>query len=98
MERKKREDYAWVKRFCVICQKEIPTDRRKDAVTCSPPCQKIRVGWVRAQADKEFCRYCRKPSTAEQRASFQRWKKWEKQQNAEAEMDLHGEDEAAILS
>ena len=59
-----------VERFCVMCKKPIPIERKWDAVTCSKECSKLRKDYGRSRRDQEFCRYCNKPSTPEQRVLF----------------------------
>lgn len=62
----------------MICQREIPDTRKRDAVTCTPACSKLRKDYIRSCYDRTHCRYCAKPSTHEQRESYKLWKKWEK--------------------
>lgn len=78
----RKDDFTKVKRFCVMCQREIPHERRRDAVTCGKECQRGRMNYIRSRHDQEFCRYCSKPSTPEQRQSYMLWKKMDKQQRA----------------
>jgi len=64
---------------CVMCPNEIPADRRKHkAVTCSPICAEMWEKKRRERQDSRECRFCRKPSTPEQRAAYQRFTRLEK--------------------
>lgn len=74
----RRDDFRGVKRFCVMCRREIPADRKWDAVTCSPECTKDRKNYGRSRKDQVECRYCFRPSTPEDRARYQAWRRWEK--------------------
>jgi hypothetical protein len=58
-----------------MCSKEIPAERKWDAVTCSPDCTKARKNYGRSRKDQAECRYCNKPSTPEDRALYGMWKK-----------------------
>lgn len=74
-----RNSYAEVDFRCVVCTNPIPADRLKyGAITCSPEHGKIREAAIRAGKDTKECRYCRKPSTPEDRAAYQRFRKFEK--------------------
>ena len=70
--------FLGVKRFCVMCQKEIPADRKWDSVTCGPVCSKSRKDYGRSRRDQVECRYCLKPSTPEERTRYHAWRMWEK--------------------
>ena len=70
--------YRDVTRHCVMCGKDIPAERKWDAVTCSPECTKARKNYGRSRRDQNFCRYCNRPSTPEERTLFAMWKKWER--------------------
>jgi hypothetical protein len=70
--------YRNVKRWCVMCQNEIPADRKWDAITCSPECTKARKDYGRSRKDQTECRYCLRPSTPEERARYSAWRRWEK--------------------
>lgn len=63
---------------CVVCQNTIPVDRKKDAVTCSAECTKARKDFFRSKQDQVSCRYCQRPSSPEERARYQAWRRWEK--------------------
>ena len=81
----RKDDYTGVVMHCCVCQEPIPRERKKDAVTCSPQCSKLRKDYFRSLIDKHFCRYCMKPSSAEDRARYQMWRKWEKAGLSESE-------------
>jgi hypothetical protein len=68
---------------CVVCRNELPDSRRKNAITCSPECTQKRKAYWFSKLDAKMCRYCYKPSTPEQRALFQQWRR--RPQNAEEE-------------
>lgn len=73
-----RKTYEEVKTHCVVCTKEVPEDRAtRGGVTCSPECLSIRKAAQRADRDAKECRYCRKPSTLEARAAFNRFRRLE---------------------
>lgn len=63
---------------CVVCQKQIPSDRKWDAVCCSTECSKLRKNYGRSRKDQISCRYCLRPSTPEERVRYQAWRRWEK--------------------
>ena len=67
--------YRNVERWCVMCKKPIPADRKWDAVTCSTECSATRKNYGRSRKDQTFCRYCNKPSSPEDRILFAAWKK-----------------------
>jgi predicted nucleic acid-binding Zn ribbon protein len=67
--------YRDVERWCVMCQKPIPADRKWDAVTCGKECSKKRKDYGRSRKDQTTCRYCNKPSTPEDRVLFGAWRK-----------------------
>lgn len=79
------DHYRGVKRYCVMCQEEIPHDRKWDAVTCSPQCTLARKQYGRSRKDQSACRYCLKPSTPEDRERFKAWSKWEKEHAGDEE-------------
>lgn len=61
--------------FCVVDAQPISPERlSKGSVTCSKECAKIRRDAQRVQQDQKECRYCRKPSTPEQRQAFARFR------------------------
>ena len=64
--------------FCLMCGTIVPKDRvKKGAVTCSPEHAKLRENALRSKRDATECRYCRRPSTLEERAAFKRFRKFE---------------------
>jgi len=71
------DHYKGIERFCIMCKKTIPEDRKKDAVTCSKECSTARKNYLRSRQDATQCRYCNKPSTPEERARFHKWRKTE---------------------
>jgi hypothetical protein len=77
-EMARQDHYRGVVRHCVMCGNEIPTERKWDAVTCSPECTKARRNYGRSRKDQAECRYCNRPSTPEERALFGMWRKWQK--------------------
>ncbi len=73
-----RSTYDEVKAHCVVCTKEIDEDRaRRNQITCSEECLSRRRSSQRAKRDAVECRYCKKPSTTEARAAFQRFRRVE---------------------
>lgn len=74
----RRDDYSGVMMHCIVCTNPIPAGRKKDAVTCSPECTKARKDWGRSRQDQEFCRYCQRPSSPEERHRYLAWRRWEK--------------------
>jgi hypothetical protein len=70
--------------FCVNCKNPIPTDRKSDAITCSKACTKARRDFMRSKLDQKQCRYCLRPSTAEERARYMAWRRAEKKTAREA--------------
>lgn len=83
------DHYRGVKRFCVMCQSEIPADRKWDAVTCSPECTQARKQYGRSRKDQAACRYCLKPSTPEDRERYKAWSKWEKEHAGDEEFSTN---------
>jgi hypothetical protein len=79
----RRDDFHEIAMNCVMCPKKIPADRPKLAVTCSKECTTARKNYWRSKQDARVCRYCCKPSTPEQRAAYQQWRR--RPQNAEEE-------------
>jgi hypothetical protein len=77
------DDYSGARMHCVVCKNEIPPERRWDAICCSPECTKKRKDYGRSRRDQVVCRYCYKPSTPEQRKSYQQWRR--RPQNPEDE-------------
>lgn len=74
----RKDDFSGVSMHCVVCQEPIPATRKWDAVTCSPQCSKTRKNYGRSRQDQRECRYCLRPSTFEERARYQAWRRWEK--------------------
>jgi predicted nucleic acid-binding Zn ribbon protein len=73
-----RKTYDEVKTHCVVCTNLVPEERAgRGGVTCSPECLTIRKAAQRAERDAKECRYCRKPSTLEARAAFNRFRRLE---------------------
>ena len=74
-----RATYENVITHCVICTKPVPADRLKyKAITCTEECAAARKNSIRAKQDMRECRYCRKPSTFEERAAFARFRTLER--------------------
>ena len=76
-------EYSGTRMHCVVCKNEIPPERRWDAICCSPECTKKRKEYGRSRRDHVMCRYCYKPSSQEQRKSYQQWRR--RPQNPEEE-------------
>lgn len=74
----RKDDFRNRQRFCVMCKKAIPEDRKWDSVTCSTECSKDRKDYGRSRKDQVECRYCLRPSTPEERARYHAWRRWEK--------------------
>lgn len=71
--------------FCLMCTKVIPLDRlKKNGITCSKECAKARRDQLMALMDSGECKYCRKPSTPEQRAKFKQFQAWLRDQAKKA--------------
>lgn len=65
--------------FCVVDGRPIAQDRlSRGSVTCSKECYDLRRHAQRSQQDERECRYCRKPSTVEDREAFARFRRLEK--------------------
>jgi predicted nucleic acid-binding Zn ribbon protein len=79
----RKDDFHEHAMNCVMCPKKIPPERPKLAVTCSKECTIARKNYWRSKQDMRVCRYCYKPSTPEQRAAYQQWRR--RPQNAEEE-------------
>lgn len=58
-----------------MCRNVISSDRKSDAITCSPECTRKRKDYLRSKLDQRECRYCNKPSTPEDRVLFGMWRK-----------------------
>jgi hypothetical protein len=73
-----RKTYEDQKFHCIVCTKEIDDDRAlRNNITCSEACLTLRKSMQRAKRDAVECRYCKKPSTMEQRAAFTRFRRVE---------------------
>ena len=73
-----RNTYDDVKMHCIVCTKDIDDERaRRNHITCSDECLAKRRSIQRAKRDAVECRYCKKPSTLEQRAAFARFRRVE---------------------
>jgi len=70
--------FEQVKNFCVIDQLPIPIERvKRHATTCSKECaKKLRKQRMMLMEQTE-CKYCRRPSTPEEREAFRRFRKLE---------------------
>jgi predicted nucleic acid-binding Zn ribbon protein len=79
----RKDDFVHTQTHCVMCGDPIPEDRPKMALTCSDACKIARKNYRRSRQDQRECRYCQKPSTPEQRALFQQWRR--RPQDAEEE-------------
>jgi hypothetical protein len=70
-----RKTYDDVTTHCVICTAEVPIDRqRRGAITCSKEHSKLRRAHLFAIMDQKECRYCRRPSTPEEREAYRRFR------------------------
>lgn len=73
-----RQTFDKIESFCVVDKNLIPADRlKRGAVTCSKECSKIRSQQQMALVDQVECRYCRRPSTPEERQAYRRFRKLE---------------------
>lgn len=69
-----------IESFCVVCKDPIPDERvKKGSVTCKKECADARRKAQRTLQDDRECRYCRRPSSPEDRAAFNRFRKLEAQ-------------------
>ncbi len=82
----RRDDFHEHEMNCVMCPNKIPPDRPKLSVTCSKECTIARKNYWRSRQDARVCRYCWKPSTPEQRAAYQQWRR--RPQNEEEEQQF----------
>ena len=74
-----RKTYDDVKTLCIICGTDVPKDRlMRGAITCSKEHAKLRRGQLQAITDKKECRYCRRPSTPEEREAYRRFRTLER--------------------
>lgn len=70
-----------VRNYCVFDGKPIPADRVKhSATTCSKECSKAMERQRMLLMEQTECKYCRRPSTPEERESYKQWRKWLKDQ------------------
>jgi hypothetical protein len=73
-----RPQFFEITTHCVHCAKLVPPERLKfKAITCSEECARLRKLSMRARQDSRECRFCRKPTTPAEKASYQRFRKWE---------------------
>ncbi len=74
-----RKTYDDIKTLCIICGQQIPKDRlMRGAITCSQEHAKLRRAQLQAIVDKKECRYCRRPSTPEEREAYKRFRTLER--------------------
>lgn len=70
-----------VRNFCVFDGKLIPAERvKRNAVTCSKECAKAIARQRMLLVEQGECKYCRRPSTPEERESYKEWRRWVKEQ------------------
>lgn len=66
-----------VHNFCVFDGKPIPIERvKRNAVTCSKECAKGMERQRMLLVEQIECKYCRRPSTPDERESYKQWRKW----------------------
>lgn len=64
------------KPHCLMCPNEIPEDRRRlNAFTCSNECRQRWNLEKRRPKDAVMCRFCKKPSTMEDRKLYARFRR-----------------------
>jgi hypothetical protein len=74
-----RKTYDEVTTHCVICTTEVPKERlMRGAITCTKEHAKLRRAQLAAITDKKECRYCRRPSTPEEREAYRRFRTLER--------------------
>lgn len=74
-----RKTYDDVKTLCIVCGDGVPKDRiMRGAITCSKEHAKLRRAQLQAITDKKECRYCRRPSTPEEREAYKRFRTLER--------------------
>lgn len=74
-----RKTYDDVKTHCIICTNEVPKERlMRGAITCTKEHAKLRHSQLQAIVDRKECRYCRKPSTPEEREAYKRFRNMER--------------------
>src|ERR1700727_3043915 len=64
--------------FCVFCGKPIPIERmrKRQTTTCSEEHSKAMDRQRMLLLEQKECKYCRRPSTPEERELFKRWRIW----------------------
>lgn len=73
-----RQTFDKIESFCVVDKNPIPVDRlKRRAVTCSKTCSKIRTAQLMAVMEQMECKYCRRPSTPEERQAYKRFRRLE---------------------
>lgn len=92
-----------VRNYCVFDGKPIPAERvKRNAVTCSKDCAKAIERQRMLLMEQSECKYCRRPSTPEERESYKQWRKWLKEQSTAKSTpevtEESTEDEAARLA
>lgn len=74
-----RKTYDDIKTLCIICGTEVPKERlMRGAITCSKEHAKLRRAQLTAIVDKKECRYCRRPSTPDEREAYKRFRTLER--------------------
>ena len=71
------DHFSTITPHCCICGQIVPSDRPKQAITCSKECSDLRKNWRRSRQDARECRYCRRPASLAERSRYQRWRKFE---------------------
>jgi hypothetical protein len=76
-----RKTYDDVKTLCIVCGDEVPKERiMRGGITCSKEHAKLRRAQLQAITDKKECRYCRRPSTPEEREAYKLFRTLERKQ------------------
>lgn len=74
-----RKTYDDVRTLCIICGADVAKDRMmRGAITCCKEHAKLRRAQLQAITDKTECRYCRRPSTVEERDAYRRFRNLER--------------------
>lgn len=74
-----RKTYDDIKTLCIICGTDVPKERlMRGAITCSKEHSNLRRAQQTAITDKKECRYCRRPSTPEEREAYKRFRTLER--------------------
>ena len=89
----RRDDFTGVHLNCLMCENTIPPERPRNAVTCSKECTIARKKFLLSRLDTKMCRYCSRPSTPEQRALYQQWKRRPQDAEEEEQFRLWREDQ-----